>query len=58
MSLTFTLGIFLLLWVLYDLFTGQVWLHREFKRKQEPLSYWSILILWLAVALSCFYWEL
>lgn len=57
MSLTFILGIFLLLWVIYDFFTGRVWLHREFKRSEETFSYWLVLLLWLAVAISCFYWQ-
>ncbi len=55
MSFTFMLGIFLLLWVIYDLFTGNVWLHREFNRSQEPFYYWLTLLLWLAIAASCFY---
>jgi hypothetical protein len=57
MSLTYILGVILLLWVTYDLFRGGVWLHREFHRAQEPLAYWSTLLLWLLVALSCFFWE-
>ncbi len=56
MSWTFLLGIFLLLWVAYDLLSGRVWLHREFARSDEPGAYWLTLLLWLAVALSCFYW--
>lgn len=57
MSFAFILGIILLIWVIYDLFSGQVWLHRVFYRSQEPFAYWSTLLLWLIVALSCFYWE-
>ncbi len=55
MSMTYVLGVILLLWVTYDLFRGGVWLHREFFRAQEPLAYWSTLLLWLLVALSCFF---
>ena len=57
MSWTAILGIVLLLWVTYDLFSGKSWLHREFHRSEEPFAYWSTLLLWLLVALSCFYWE-
>lgn len=58
MSIAFIIGILLLLWVLWDLFSGSVWLHREFKRAEEPFAYWSTLLLWLAVAVSCFFWDL
>lgn len=51
------LGTALLLWVAYDLFSGSNGLHREFNRREEPLAYWSTLMLWFLVALSCFYWE-
>lgn len=57
MPWTYYLGFFLLLWVAYDLFSGKVWLHREFERSSEPFSYWGTLLVWLAVAISCFYWE-
>ena len=58
MNWTTMLGIALLLWVAWDLFAGSVWLHREFHRREEPVAYWLTLLLWLAVALSCFWWEL
>ena len=57
MSTTFIIGIVLLLWVAWDLFTGKVWLHREFTRTDEPMAYWGTLSMWLLVALSCFFWE-
>ncbi len=56
MGWTALLGSVLLLWALFDLFSGQVWLHREFRRNEEPWAYWSTLLLWFAVAISCFYW--
>ena len=52
----FWLGILLLCWVAWDLFTGKAWLHREFSRQYEPAAYWGTTILWLLVAISCFYW--
>ncbi len=57
MAWTAILGVFLLLWVAYDLFNGRVWLHREFHRSEEPGAYWLTWLLWLGVALSCFYWQ-
>ncbi len=56
MSWTYVLGIALLAWVAYDLFAGATWLHRPFYRADEPLVYWSVLLLWTLVAVSCFYW--
>ncbi|MCL6414360.1 hypothetical protein MIB92_01735 [Aestuariirhabdus sp. Z084] len=57
MTLAYSLGVILLLWVTYDLFSGSAWLHRKFYRAQEPLAYWSTMLLWLLVAASCFFWE-
>ena len=56
MALTTVFGIMLLVWVAYDLYAGEVWLHRSFKRKVEPLGYWLTIGLWFLVALSCFFW--
>lgn len=58
MSITYIIGILLLLWVVFDLLKGKVWLHREFNRRDEPLAYWSTILLWLVVAVSCFFWTL
>lgn len=58
MAWTTILGIALLIWVAYDLYGGSVWLHREFFRSEEPIAYWSLILLWLAVAISCFYWQI
>ncbi len=55
MSMAMIVGGFLLLWVLADLLSGKVYLHRAFFRSEEPLGYWSILACWLLVALSCFF---
>lgn len=57
MAWTTLLGCALLLWVAYDLFTGSVWLHREYNRSAEPGGYWFGILLWLAVAISCFFWQ-
>ena len=53
------IGAGLFVWVLYDLFAGQTWLHRKYRRSQEPLRYWAVLSLWLVIALWCLgiqYW--
>ncbi|MGY0219602.1 hypothetical protein ACWJJH_19790 [Endozoicomonadaceae bacterium StTr2] len=56
MPWTYMLGIALMLWVCWDLITGSAWLHREYHRSSEPFGYWCTLLLWLGVAVSCFYW--
>ncbi|WP_172806818.1 hypothetical protein [Endozoicomonas arenosclerae] len=56
MAWTAILGIVLLLWAAWDLYAGSVWLHREFRRDEEPGAYWSTLSLWVIVGISCFYW--
>jgi hypothetical protein len=56
MPWTYFIGIALLAWVAYDLFTGRVWLHRAFDRASEPGGYWGLMVLWLVLALSFFYW--
>lgn len=56
MGYSMILGILLLMWVAYDLVSGSVWLHRQYQRQHEPVGYWCAWLLWLAVALSCFYW--
>lgn len=58
MSVTYILGATLLLWLVFDLFSGRAWLHQEFDRCHQPLPYWGTMLLWLLVALSCFYWEI
>lgn len=49
------LGVALLGWVLWDLFTGRVWLHRAYDRSAEPFGYWAGMGLWSLVAASCFW---
>ncbi len=56
MSWASILGTVLLFWAAWELFTGRSWLHREFRRDEEPVAYWAIWVLWMAVAISCFYW--
>lgn len=57
MHWTTILGILLLIWVIYDLMTGTVWLHRAYRRTEELAGYWAGMGLWFVVAVSCFYWN-
>lgn len=54
--LSYIIGGLLLLWVAYDLFSGKVYLHRAYHYQEEPWGYWSIMLLWIAVASSFFIW--
>jgi len=54
LPLSYWLGFALALWLIYDLVTGHVYLHRDIDVESEPLSYWLVMLLWLAVAASCF----
>ncbi|MBY5992640.1 hypothetical protein [Ferrimonas balearica] len=61
MLFSYGLGTLLSLWVLWDLFTGRVYLWQAHERKQEPGTYWFAMALWSALAISCFtypYWSL
>ena len=49
------LGAALLVWLARDLVAGEVYLHRAYYRSLEPIGYWVIILLWLAVAISCFH---
>lgn len=51
---SYWLGLGLVLWLLYDLVTGSAYLHREFQSDIEPMGYWLTMLLWSAVAASCF----
>ena len=42
-------------WVLWDLMTGKVYLHRGVVRSGEPLLYWAAMYVWAALAASCLY---
>lgn len=48
------LGVALVLWLLYDLMNGAVYLHRYIERDSEPMMYWGSIVLWGIVAASCF----
>jgi len=50
------LGIGLLIWAAYDLFSGQVYLHRSITRQEEPGFYWSVWMLYLVIAIVLVLW--
>lgn len=49
----FIIGIALLIWVLYDLFSGTVWSYRKIYRREEPVAYWFTLAIWFVLAIGC-----
>lgn len=58
---SYGLGSLLLLWVIWDLFSGHAYLWNRHSRKSEPGSYWFAMLLWSALAASCFlypYWSI
>lgn len=46
------LSILLIIWVIYDLFTGEVWSYYRIKRSEEPGKYWFFMLVWAVVALG------
>jgi hypothetical protein len=48
------LGFALLIWLVYDLATGEVYLHRAIQSNSEPLTYWFVMLIWGVIAMSCF----
>lgn len=46
------IGIILILWAVFDLFTGTVWLHKEIKRDEEAIFYWLVWIIWAGIAVT------
>lgn len=48
-------GVLLLCWVGYDLYQEQTLLHKVIYKSQDPELYWTGIVVWTAVALSCFY---
>ena len=57
MSISYIVGILLTLWVLWDLYSGSVYLlnfETPHYRHEEPGIYWFGIILWSALAASCF----
>jgi len=55
--LNYLIGTLLLLWLVWDLRTGSVYLHRPFFYKTEPVAYVLINLFWALVAISFFLWS-
>ncbi len=51
----FIISILLIIWVVYDLFKGEVWVFSKISRIEEPVKYWLAMILWSAVACTSLY---
>lgn len=53
-------GIILFVWAIHDLIVGSVWSYRKIYREYEPTMYWTVLLVWFILAVSCtipyFYW--
>lgn len=47
-----------MVWLLYDLMIGRVYLHRAFYFNAEPVGFVLVIFLWLLVAVSCLVWPL
>ena len=54
MSITYLIGFLLVAWVLYDLVTGKVYLWNQYSRAEQPTAYWLTMLLWAAIATTCF----
>jgi len=48
------LGVALFVWTAFDIVKGHTWLHRKVLRSEDPVLYWALIVLWLAVATSFF----
>ncbi|MGH1378946.1 MAG: hypothetical protein ACRBB3_09010 [Alphaproteobacteria bacterium] len=48
-------GVALLGWVGYDLYAGYTLLWDIIYRETDPVSYWIVLAIWFALAVSCFF---
>ena len=52
MNIWFILGICLLIWTLWDLYTGKSWfITKMYIRKIQPVMYWVSWSVWFIVAL-------
>ena len=49
------IGVALSLWVAWDLVTGHVYSYRSVRRRDEPVYYWAMMLIWSAVAIWCLF---
>ena len=45
-------GVALLVWVIYDLYSGSTWVLKEYKRSESPMEYWLAVTVWAVIALT------
>ena len=55
MNIWLIVGIALLVWTAYEVYTGTTWLHRKVARTEEPLFYWILIAVWAVLALWAIY---
>ena len=55
MNIWLIVGIALLIWDIYEIFTGSTYLHRKVTRAAEPLFYWILVAVWGILALWAIY---
>lgn len=48
-------GVALLLWAAWDIYFGYTFLYEVIYREQEPVLFWSSVVIWAGLGLSCFY---
>ena len=55
MNIWVMVGIVLIMWAVFDLFTGTVWVHRKVERRYEPKLYWVWIMVYLLIGISCLF---
>lgn len=53
MNMWAIVGVGSLFWSFTELLSGKAWLHREVSRDSEPTAYWSTVLFWLLLGISC-----
>lgn len=48
-------SILLILWVIYDFITGEVWSYYKIKKSEEPLKYWFFMFIWTVMSTASLY---
>lgn len=53
MNVWLYIGIGLLLWVLWDLYSGRVvFIYQVLNRKTDPIKYWAVWSVWFIIAIG------
>ena len=48
-------GVALLLWAAWDIYFGYTFLYDIIYRDEDPTLYWTSVVIWIVLGLSCFY---